>query len=181
VRNTANPGNCHDRSSTPSEDSFGAQPPTDQSKQASSSGKQAGYSEAGQSHIGEQTNRAGDQKEDSPSNSEGQSSSRIPTSVEHLVAELRRTSDIGLLYDNIPTVAELSDAEVAVVYQVLKEILGRKLNQTDFRKAVREARARQRRADAETANQRRLTAGHPYRIRGGCMVHVEETNGVQLF
>jgi hypothetical protein len=97
----------------------------------------------------------------------------IPPSVEFLLAKLRATGDIGLLYDNIDTVAALSSAEFATVYQVLKEILGRKLNVAHFQQAVKEARARQRTADAEAANQRRLT-DHPYRISHGGMARVVE-------
>jgi hypothetical protein len=111
---------------------------------------------------------------------EDQSGSGDPKSVEHLLAELRRTRDIRILYDNIAMLAELSEAKAAVVYQELKGILGRELNQTDFRKAIKEARARQRESNAESEKQRGH-GGHPYRIADGTMVRVAQNkNGSEI-
>jgi hypothetical protein len=107
---------------------------------------------------------------------EAQSPSKITRSIEDLVAEVRATKDVRLPYESIETMAKLSDAELAIVYQELKSILGRKLIQTDFRSAVKEVRARQRNANAEPANQPHLSR-HPYGISDGGMVRVTAKKG----
>ena len=72
---------------------------------------------------------------------------RRPT--EFLLAKVRATGNVNFVYDNIALVAALSDAQVAVLYQELKPALGSKLNYNHFNKAVRDARACQRRTKAE--------------------------------
>ena len=101
-------------------------------------------------------------------------------SIESLLTKLRVAADASLLYQNIDLVARLSDTELPPVFLKLKDIFGRKLNMADLRKAIREARRRQRNADNDAANQRRLS-GHPYRISHGGMVRiVEKKDGTEI-
>jgi hypothetical protein len=124
---------------------------------------------------GQQTDTSGTGKQNLGRDDECQSDTKIPPSVESLLSELRATGDTGLPYERIETLAKLSDTQLGTVFSKLKEILGRKLIMADFRKAIKEARARQRKADAKAATERQL-GGHPYRVSHGRMVRVSEKN-----
>jgi hypothetical protein len=113
------------------------------------------------------------QQSDSGGTNNNSTESKLPDAVQALLTELEATADSSLLYQNIETIAKLTDTQLAIVALKLKGILGRKLNQTDFRNAIREARARQRKIDAEAAEQRHIT-GSPYRISHGGIVRVVE-------
>ena len=62
--------------------------------------------------------------------------------IEFLVAQVRKNGDVAVVYDNIITLAKLSQAQLAVAYQQLRKELGPKLNRHDFDRAIKEARAR---------------------------------------
>jgi hypothetical protein len=67
----------------------------------------------------------------------------VHSRVDFLIAKVRATGDVKLVYDRIGLIAKLPEAEVAVVYQDLKAALGSKLNYNHFSRAIQEARARQ--------------------------------------
>ena len=69
---------------------------------------------------------------------------KVRSPVDFLLAKVRATGDVKVVYDNIAVVASLPDAAVAVTYQELKSALGTKLNYHHFNRAIRDARIRQR-------------------------------------
>ena len=120
------------------------------------------------------------EKPNSDRREDGQSDAKVPPWVETFLAELQSTKNSSLPYERIEALAELSDTQLAIVFLKFKEILGRKLITGDFRKAIKETRARQRKTEAEDANRRRV-GGQPYRISNGCMVRiVEKTDGAEI-
>ncbi len=101
----------------------------------------------------------------------------IPPSARFLIAKLRAGGDLALVYQSIDTLASLSASELAVVYQLLKGILGKKLNQDDFRKAVREARSRQKKSDRDN---RIRSSEHPYRATRDGIIRIKaRTDGTE--
>jgi hypothetical protein len=74
-------------------------------------------------------------------------------SVQSLLAEVRTTGEIKLVYDNIGMLAALSDVELAATYQSLKCALGSKLIASHFDRAIREARAYQQSVDSDRCTQ----------------------------
>jgi hypothetical protein len=74
-----------------------------------------------------------EQPEANPSDNAGPQP-KVPESVEFLLKKLQLEADATLIYQNIDTVARLSDTEVAVVYCKLKDIFGRRLNMADLAK-----------------------------------------------
>jgi flagellar hook-basal body complex protein FliE len=64
--------------------------------------------------------------------------------VEFLVAKVRQTGNVAMVYDNIATLAALSEAQLAATYQNLRKVLGAELNGNHFNRAIKETRARLR-------------------------------------
>ena len=73
--------------------------------------------------------------------------------IEFLVAQVRKNGDVAVVYDNVTTLAKLSDAQLAVAYQQLKKELGTRLNRQDFDRAIKEARGHIKSTKAPTAVQ----------------------------
>ena len=69
---------------------------------------------------------------------------KVRSPLDFLLAKVRATGDVKLVYDNITVMASLPDAAVAIAYQELKSALGPKLNYHHFNRAIRDARMRQR-------------------------------------
>ena len=61
--------------------------------------------------------------------------------IQFIVAKVRASGNVALIYENIKLFAALSQAELAIAYQDLKSTLGSRLNANHFNKAVKEARA----------------------------------------
>jgi hypothetical protein len=68
----------------------------------------------------------------------------VRSPVEFLLAQVRHSRDVQVVYDHIDVIAALTEAQFATVYQSLKQILGSTLNSHHFHRAIKDVRRRDR-------------------------------------
>jgi hypothetical protein len=99
-----------------------------------------------------------DNDEDQDHSPRHEDDASVHSPVDFLIAKVRATGDLKLIYYRIGLIAALSETKIAVVYQDLKAALGSKLNYNHFSRAIQEARARQqqKRSDQQSDDPRPL-------------------------
>ncbi|HWR50331.1 MAG TPA: hypothetical protein VN428_04450 [Bryobacteraceae bacterium] len=120
-------------------------PPSETAEQAANN--QANAESASNESDAQSETRPGGEHDSAGRDEPGGRGCHLPW--EFLLAKIRASGSIELLYEHIDMIAALSDGEVAVAYQALKSALGSKLNFHHFNKAIKDARARRQWGHAE--------------------------------